>query len=146
MKTRFQWLSFVVLAANLSSGIAQAEIYKCIIQGKISYAESPCGQGAARVPMDGDELRQKQEAQRVDEVRKLTERLEQAKEQDRQLEQWRAKRRAQESKEAVCRALLLSAINSKTEAAVWDNPTLVYNAKTKQMAAEEAFARECAPR
>lgn len=144
MKIRLCWPAFWVIATSLNIAPAQAEIYKCVIQGKISYAESPCGQGSSRVPMDGDELRQKQEAQRVDEVRKLTERLEQAKEQDRQLEQWRAKRRAQESKDAVCRALLLSAINSKTEASVWDNPTLVYNAKTKQMAAEEAFARECA--
>jgi hypothetical protein len=136
----------VVLAVGLGVSFARAEIYKCTIDGKISYAERPCSQGASRIPMAGDELRKKQEEQRLEEVRKLTEKLERAKEQEKQLEQWRAKRREMEIKDARCSALLLAAMHSKSEASVWDNPTLVYNAKTKQMAAEEAYARECSGR
>ena len=129
----------LVLLAMVKCSFAHADLYKCVEQGITSYQEKPCGPGKVSVPMES-ELSKKIKA--ADSAKVLEILLREKEMEDRQWK-YRELMREQQKKAARCEALFQVAMSSKAEASIWENPELRYAAKTRQINAEDAYAKEC---
>lgn len=139
-----------VFVLMLLSFGANAEIYKCVVDGKAHYAERPCAPNAKTIDTSGANINRERQSQ-AEEVARREQRLSDSNDLEKRidaLERQRAQATAQpsakEKKQARCEQLLLTAKNAKNEAAMYRyHGGLIDDARRRQKEAEDAHFSEC---
>lgn len=119
---------------------AQYGMYKCVSPGLTVYQEQPCKTGA-RSTTPGAEARPQSSDDEV--LADIKRRVAKRDAEERLAEEYRERATIQRRLEARCTLLLRTAARSKEAAAMWDDPTLVAEARIRKRVAEEAFVKEC---
>ena len=138
-----------ILVLLLLSFNAQAQVYKCVVNGKTIFAERPCAANAKMIDTSGATVsteRHQQAQEVVKRERLLSEKTDlenRIDERARQRDQ-AALNSAKEAKKARCDRLVQTAKNAKDESNKWRyHQGLIDDAKRRQKEAEDAHFSEC---
>lgn len=119
---------------------AQYGMYKCVSQGLTIYQEQPCKTGARSTTLGAEGSPRPAEDDVVADIKR---RVAKRDEEERIAAEYRERANIQRRLEARCTLLLRTAARSKEAADMWDDRSLVAEARIRKRVAEEAFVKEC---
>jgi hypothetical protein len=139
MRTR-AWIAGIVVAI-IATPVHSSALYKCVTQdGRTTYSENPCGNGAKRLQIPGEEARQRSEESSLVELKR---RLAEREKADAANEAYREIARKQDAQKQRCAMLRMVALQAGADANAFDQPDLRKAARLKKRMAEERLAAEC---
>lgn len=144
-------------ALSCHSVCLASETYKCVVDGKTTYAQQPCGQAAQRLDLPGDATRRRQETEsRTALERSQAEREREASDHQAKVEQLSRLRTKQRELEAQlskvqaraqrCETLRRQALQAQIDSQTFELPELRKAARSRQIAAEQMLLEECQTR